>query len=94
MSNYGHRNQRSEKFRHIQKGAKEDKVQLLAIGICAGMIENETHKDARGFTPVLTSYTLRLLCPATNLSILQYNLQESQLINRALANVIAKCLSK
>ena len=94
MSNYGHRHQRSEKSRHIRKGAREEKVQLLAIGICAGTIENETHKDAKEFPPISTSYTPRLLCPATHSSILQYNLQESQLINRALANVIAKCLSK
>ena len=95
MNNYGHRHQRWEKSRHIRKGpAREEKVQLLVIGISAGTIENEKHKEAKEFPPILTSYIPRLPCPATHSSILQYNLQESQLINRALVNVIAKYLSK
>ena len=90
MSNYGHHHQHSEKSWCIRKGTRVEKVQLLAIRICAGTIENEAHKDTKGFPPI-SAY---LLYPATLSSILQYNLQVSQLINKEPADAISKCLSK
>ena len=64
MSNYEHCHQHSGKSRHIsRKGVRNEKVQLLAIGICAGTIEIyvHAHKDAKECSPISTSYTPRLL---------------------------------